>query len=231
MHHEPAVIIFARAPVPGETKTRLIPALGARGAAELYRCFLLDVLSQAGEVAADIVVSAAEPEQEADVRAIVAESCPRAEITVQSGGDLGERMTGALAEAFARGHARAMILGSDLPNLPFERVTRALALLRDRQLVLGPCLDGGYYLIGLQSPAPRLFRQTEWGSATVLVDTLRRAQTLKLSVSLLEPWFDVDTPQDLVVLTSYLHALSLAGEPIPCPSTWRYLREHAPEQP
>jgi len=225
MSQHSAVIIFARAPIPGQAKTRLIPALGASAAADLYRCFLLDCLDRAGKVAAEVYVAAAEPEQRDAVRAIAAEVCPRAEVTVQSGRDLGERMSAAFDEAFRRGHPSALILGTDIPSLPFDRVDRALLLLRDRQVVLGPCLDGGYYLIGLQAPAPRLFQQIDWGSGSVLVDTLMRARSLSLSVSLLEPWLDVDTPQDLAMLRSYLHALSLAGEPIPCPRTWRHLRE------
>jgi hypothetical protein len=229
MSRDSAVIIFARAPIPGQTKTRLIAALGASGAADLYRCFLFDILGQAEKIAAAVSVAAAEPEQRDALEAIVTQVCPRAAVTVQSGRDLGERMSAAFDEAFRRGHPSALILGTDLPSLPFERIDRALSLLRDRQLVLGPCLDGGYYLIGLRSPAPQLFQHIDWGSSSVLVDTLMRAQSLSLSVSLLDPWFDVDIPQDLVVLRSYLHALSLAGELLPCPRTWRYLQEHLPE--
>jgi hypothetical protein len=227
MAEDAVVVVFARAPVPGETKTRLIPTLGALGAAELYRCFLLDVLARAAEVAAGVVVAASEAAQADAVRELVREACPRAEVILQRGDDLGERMMNAFQEAFTQGYRRVVILGTDLPTLPFDRVTRALDLLRDRELVLGPCLDGGYYLIGLRRARPQLFQHMEWGGSAVLVDTLRRAQSIGASVSLLEPWFDVDTPRDLEVLRSYLTALALAGESIPCAKTWRYLRHEA----
>ena len=238
MEKRSALIAFARAPVPGQTKTRLIPVLGPAGAAELYRRFLVDALTQACELRAHMVVAAAEPDQVAPLRAIAQGACPEAEITTQSGADLGQRLARAFQEAFSQGYHSAMVMGTDLPSLPFDRVRRALSLLRAGdvrrgrrcELVLGPCLDGGYYLIGLTAPVPRLFEHMDWGSRTVLVDTLRRAQTMRLSASLLEPWYDVDTPEDLAVLRSHLTALALAGEPIPCPATWRYLQDELTEQ-
>lgn len=223
MESDAALVLFARAPAPGETKTRLIPALGAEGAAELYRCFLLDALASASEAPAAVMVAASDPNQMEAVRALAAEGCPRAVVTAQSGGDLGARMAHAFREAFAQGHQRVVILGTDLPGLPPERVRQALELLRERRLVLGPCEDGGYYLIGLRALLPQLFEQMEWGGDTVLADTRRRAESLGVSVALLDPWSDVDTPQDLEALRAHLAARSRAGEPISCPRTWRHL--------
>ncbi len=232
------VIVFARAPVPGEAKTRLIPALGAWGASELYRCFVLDTLARSSELSVDVMLAAAEADQVEALRSLAQEACPRAEIIVQTGSDLGERMSGAFQEALGRGYPGAVLIGTDAPSLPFDRVDRALSLLRHGNLqrgrqyeaVLGPCLDGGYYLIGLRAPMPQLFQHMVWGTRSVLVDTLRRAQSLKASVSLLEPWYDVDTPEDLELLRSHLTALFLAGETIPCPATWHYLQEQLAEQ-
>ena len=227
MNDEPALIVFARNPVPGKTKTRLIPALGPERAAELYRCFLLDTLGRAAGSPAAVTVAVADAADLDDLRVPVAEACPGARITAQSGADLGERMSNAFRDALAEGHPCAVILGSDAPSLCFDRVSEALTLARQADLVLGPCLDGGYYLIGLHVVMPVLFQNIAWGSPSVLIDTLQAAKATGCFVSLLEPWYDVDTPQDLAALCTHLTALSLTGQEIPCPRTWRCIQELA----
>jgi rSAM/selenodomain-associated transferase 1 len=223
-----ALIIFARAPLPGHTKTRLIPSLGPDGAAELYRCFLLDTLAQAARAPAQPIIAAAAVDDAPALRALAAEAGLDAEVTIQSGADLGARMRRAFQDAFARGHPRAVIIGSDSPSLPPARVAEALAQSAARDLVLGPSFDGGYYLIGLHADQPRLFEGVAWSQPTVLLETLRRARELGLSISLLDPWYDVDTPEDLARLRTHLAALALAGQEIPCPRTWQHLST-APE--
>ena len=219
-----ALVIFARAPVPGQAKTRLIPVLGPEGAAELYRCFLRDTLANAAVMDASVLVAAAEEGHVAEVSRLAAEACPAAEVIVQEGRDLGERMLNAFRHTLRSGYRRTVIVGSDVPSLPWERVSEALRLAGERDLTLGPSLDGGYYLIGMHAAIPRLFDGMAWGKRTVLVDTLRHAQDLQLTVSLLEPWYDVDTPRDLETLRSHLTALALAGHELPCPRTWEYMR-------
>jgi rSAM/selenodomain-associated transferase 2/rSAM/selenodomain-associated transferase 1 len=116
----------------------------------------------------------------------------------QRGSDLGERMARAFADLFARGHARVVLVGADLPTLPSGAIRRAHALLRrGADLVLGPSEDGGYYLIGLQAPHPALFDGVEWGTPRVFEQTLARARALRLDVSLLSRWYDVDDPDSL----------------------------------
>lgn len=218
-----ALLVFARAPVAGEVKTRLIPALGAEGAAELYRCFLLDTLAGAAGVEAGVIVAAAEQAQREAVQALVAETCPGAEVVAQEGRDLGERMLNAFRRTLAAGRQSAVIIGSDAPSLPWDWVREALASAEERDLTLGPCRDGGYYLIGAHAVIPSLFVEMPWSGPTVLSDTLRKARQLHLTVSLLEPWYDVDTPEDLERLRSELTAMGQAGQRIPCPRTWEYL--------
>jgi len=227
MKQRPALVIFARAPLAGKTKTRLIPALGPSGAAELYEQFLLDTLSQAAGLPADVLVAAADPSQAGAIQMAMARAGLEAPVIGQSGRDLGERMANATGEALARGAAGAVVIGSDSPSLPPERVASALSLLPERDVVLGPCLDGGYYLIGQRRLLPELFQGVEWGGRDVLAQTVRRARSIGASVALLEPWYDVDTPEDLALLRSHLTALALAGAPIPCPRTWEFLHERA----
>lgn len=218
-----ALIVFARAPVAGQTKTRLIPALGPERAAQLYRCFALDTLESARRAPADVIAAAADPQHLDRLRALIGQACPEAVLIGQRGADLGERIANALHEALGLGHPRAVVIGTDSPDLPPERLAEALDLSAQRDLVLGPCFDGGYYLIAMQTVMPQLFRGIEWGSERVLADTIRRAQEMDLSTALLEPWHDVDTPDDLRALRTRLAARAEANQPIACLQTWEYL--------
>jgi rSAM/selenodomain-associated transferase 1 len=218
-----ALIVFARAPVAGQTKTRLIPALGPERAAQLYRCFVLDTLESARRAPADVIAAAADPQHLDRLRALVDEACPEAVLIGQHGADLGERIANALQEALDLGHPRAVVIGSDSPDLPPERLGEALGLSAEHDVVLGPCFDGGYYLIAMQAVMPQLFRGIEWSSERVLADTMRRAQEMDASIALLEPWHDVDTPDDLRALRARLAARAAADQPIVCPKTWEYL--------
>jgi len=228
MRKPPAVIVFARAPFPGGTKTRLIPALGPDRASDLYRCFLLDTLANLQGVDADVVVAAAEEGDSPAVASLVEDVCPGSELIVQSGADLGERIANSVRQVLSRGHPRVAVIGTDSPSLPSRLVGEALDLAAERDLVLGPSFDGGYYLIGLRALAPPLFAGIAWGSDSVLCDTLARARDLRLSVALLEPWYDVDTPGDLNHLRDHLTKQALTSQPICCPRTWDYLR-HLPK--
>ena len=221
----PAVIVFARAPRPGTTKTRLIPALGAEGAAELYGCFIADTLTNLGCLRADIIVAAAEPDDADAVKGLLSEVRPCAHFMLQSQGDLGHRIAAAAADVLARGHPRVVVIGTDSPTLPPRMVAQALELAVSRDCVLGPCFDGGYYLIGFPAVPHALLADIEWSSPRVLTQTLARAQQEELSVALLELWYDVDTPEDLSLLRRHLSWQAAAGGPIPCPRTWAALNQ------
>ena len=198
--HAPQILIFARLPVAGPCKTRLIPALGPERAALLQRSMTdaaVDTAMQLSgdHVAATVVCTTGGSSRE--FRAWLGESpvlLPQAE------GDLGERLHGAFLTAFSAGHPSAIAIGTDVPGITAEHLREALAALRTHDLVLGPARDGGYYLIGMSRPHPSLFEQIEWGTATVHRDTLAAAQQAGLSVAQLEPLSDVDLPGDLVAL-------------------------------
>jgi hypothetical protein len=108
-------------------------------------------------------------------------------------------MVRAFARSFAAGFGPVLLRGSDVPDLPAAVVSEAAAVLTagQAQVVLGPCPDGGYYLVGLSSPQPALFRGPAWSSSTVLKDTLHLARQLGLRVHLLPPWLDIDTYDNL----------------------------------
>ncbi len=229
MNTTPALILFARDPAPGLVKTRLVPLLGAEGAAELYRCFLLDSFEAVASQPADVFVAVSRGSALEPIRALAAPVCPKAEFLVQVGDDLGQRMRHVFEAVFARAYDRAVAVATDVPSLPPLRLTDALDYAAHRDLVLGPSLDGGYYLIGLRKIIPTCFADMPWGGPTVLVETLRRAQQAGAAVTLLEPWYDVDDPEDLRVLRSHLIALHLAGDTVFCRRTWEFLQRLPPE--
>jgi uncharacterized protein len=204
-----AVALFAKAPVSGEVKTRLAPALGPGGAAELYRCFLLDAVELAKRVpGGDVFIFGAPQAKLPVLRELLGSSIP---LLPQGDGDLGSRMHRASCALFARGYTSVVITGSDLPTMPLGRLIAAFVALDRKPVVLGPSLDGGYYLIGLRAPSPGLFEEIEWSSRQVLDQTLDRMDKLSLPMECLEPWYDVDTPDDLDLLVSHLRLLSTAG--------------------
>lgn len=211
-----AVAIFAKAPRPGEVKTRLCPPLTPREAAALARCFLRDKIAQVRGLAGTTPVIAYTPASERDLFERLA---PGFVLREQRGRDLGERMRSVLGDLLGAGHPAAIAIGTDSPTLPAALVQRAVDLTASGRadLVLGPSEDGGYYLIGVRNDYPALFADVPWSTGAVLDVTLRRAETANLRPALLPTWFDVDTSDDLPRLRA-----ALAEAPRAAPATSRY---------
>jgi hypothetical protein len=191
------LIIFTRYPEPGKTKTRLIPALGPEGAADLQRQMSEHTLSWARKLENISAVSLEvryEGGDEDRFRQWFGSDIP---FFHQGNGDLGARMARAFEEAFQAGMGRVIIVGTDCPDLRDGFVREAFAALHHNDIVLGPAKDGGYYLIGLCRVIPQLFGKIPWGTAEVLPKTLEIAEDMKLRVFLLDPLGDVDRPEDL----------------------------------
>ncbi len=201
-----ALAVMAKVPAPGEVKTRLCPPLDSRQAAALARCFLQDRVDQlAGLAVGDPIVAFTPPGREAEVRALL----PReVRLVPQAGADLGARLDRLLTGLLAEHYAGAIAVDADSPTLPstFLRQACAHLLQGTADVVVGPCEDGGYYLIGLRVPAPALFREMPWSTPAVLEETVARARQLALRVTLLPPWFDVDRGEDLARLRASPHA-------------------------
>lgn len=191
-----ALLVFVRAPRAGEVKTRLAAAIGADAALRVYRRLAEQALRAARGVG-----------QAAQVRVHYTPAGARQEVEdwlgpgpayfPQEEGDLGARMAAAFAQAFAAGYTRVVIVGSDLPGLSTTLLADALHLLEAHAAVLGPALDGGYWLLGLRAPAPALFRDMAWSGDGVLAATLERMAALSLDVALLPALSDVDVEADL----------------------------------
>jgi rSAM/selenodomain-associated transferase 1 len=199
--------VFARVPVAGAVKSRLVPPLFPDSACELYRAFLADLFERLGPVKVKITVFAA-GEPVTELSSLFPKPWP---VVPQATGDLGARMTAAFAHLLARPEGRAVLIGSDSPDLPLGYLKRAFQRLKHRDVVIGPALDGGYYLIGLRAPTPALFEGIEWGSNRVLAQTMAIIERDQLTVSLLPPWYDVDDMQSLELLRALCGARQLAG--------------------
>lgn len=227
-HSAAALAVFARAPIAGRAKTRLIPALGADGAARLYAAFLADTLALAHRAASVgllepmLWLAAAADTDHPTLRNVPGVTpLPR---RVQPTGDLGARM-GAALDAGVASHRAALVIGSDAPTLPLALLATACAALTRADLVLGPSADGGYVLIGARVPiGAALFDGVRFSTRHALADTLAGAARCGLSAVCVAPWYDVDTPDDLRLLHTHL---TLAPDAAPYTCSALGLTPHA----
>ncbi len=210
-------MVFVRAPAPGRVKTRLQDRYTPDQVAAIYRAFVADVLAHGAQVACERrTVCFAPADAERSIRPLTG---PAWDLRPQAEGDLGDRMAEAFSWSFARGASRAVLIGSDSPSLPPDGMAGAFDRLEGRDLVIGPSVDGGYYLIGMSRPMPEVFREVTWSSARVLGQTLDRAEETGVRPVLLRPWYDVDTPEDLDFLLTHVRGERMGGGPADAPET------------
>jgi uncharacterized protein len=191
-----AVIVFAKAPIPGTVKTRLCPPLTPDEAASLHGSLVLDAVERSKGLPHVTLYVACSPDLGHPFFKVL-EGRYQVRLLEQRGADLGSRMHEAIHDAFVSGHAGAFLTGTDLPNLPRSYLTRAIDLLKTHDLVLGPTSDGGYYLIGLHRPVPELFAGIAWSTPNVFLDTRKKAEAAGLSIGLLPECRDLDDIEDL----------------------------------
>ena len=204
-----AVAIMAKQPIPGTVKTRLRPLLSDGDIAALYECFLRDKVIQVRSLEAAAAVAYAP----AASRAFFAELAPDFILVPQIGEGLSDRLTHTFQHLLDRGHDAVVATDSDSPTLPTAYLRRALDCLSrpGTDVVLGPCDDGGYYLIGLRRSYPRLFDAIPWSTSRVYDETLRRAAELGARVTALPRWYDVDTPTEFGRLRAEIADLGVAA--------------------
>lgn len=212
MRPENAIVIMAKAPQPGKTKTRLCPPFTPQEAARFSQALLQDTLALVNcltemdpSVAAAVAFSP--PEAYALIAGLAA---PGTRLVRVQGKDIGGCLSQALGVMFHSGYSKVLALSSDSPSLPIACLKQALASLDTHELVFGPALDGGYTLIGMKQPYPEVFSGIEWSSAQVLTQSLQRAAALGLSTALTPVWYDIDTAADLERLQAELEFLPAA---------------------
>jgi rSAM/selenodomain-associated transferase 1 len=204
-HQEPlcgreqdCAILFARTPAPGNVKSRLFTHLTPEEACRLHCACAndtLELLHSSLPDAAKWLFLSEPPNSVFDSGGIVVPSGFRC--AVQTGDDLGDRLNAAFGQAFDSGARRVVIFGSDSPTLPRNIIQEAFRKLTKSDVVLGPALDGGYYLIGCRRFLPSLFDNVEWSTERTLKQTCAEAERQGCSVAQLQTWFDVDTWSDI----------------------------------
>lgn len=195
-----ALIVMAKAPVAGLAKTRLIPALGAEGAAHLAHRLLVHTLHEAAGLQADHWELCVSPDIcHVAFEQAVAKANGELKLTLQGEGDLGERMH-RVFERVLRIHDKALLIGTDAPALTTGTLRLAQAALDDHEAVFVPAMDGGYALVGLIRPVPSLFHAMTWSTSQVMANTRLRARQAQVKWAELASVHDIDEPGDLVHL-------------------------------
>jgi rSAM/selenodomain-associated transferase 1 len=223
--------VFGKLPGAESVKSRLQTRLSRTEAEHFYMASLVDTLETASRVldhpvlflpeSRDVRLGAKDALFAAGLRA---ETWDRLAVKRQEGEDLGERLERALDFLIAE-YGGGLIIGSDSPSLNAGILRRGLALLARADLVLGPARDGGYYALGLRQRRPHLLQGIPWSTNRVFAETRGRAEALGLQVALLEPWMDVDRPEDLEALAHQIVALRAAGDAVTARHTARVLAE------
>lgn len=211
-----AIVIFAKAPIAGQVKTRLCPPLTSEQAARLYESFLLDTVARACSLSEVRVFVAITP---ADSEPLFRALLPFPVFYFpQRGATLGEREANVFVDLFPQGLSRIVLIGSDIPTMPVTHLHNAFALLAapSTDVVLGPSTDGGYYLIGARALHPALFADITWSTSVVLAQTLHQARRAGLRVAQVSSWYDVDSADELQQLAE---ELTQPGNAVRAPQT------------
>ena len=228
----PVLTVFAREPIPGRCKRRLIPVLGADAAAALADAFIRDALAKASRVAGrNLLIAGASPgnaTRSPYFRALARRY--RVRVIDQGWGDLGARMARVIRPYASRG---VLLVGTDTPTLPLAMLAQSVRLIQGgASVVVAPALDGGYYALGVRGDMPPIFNKMRWGRSDVLDATLARLRARDIPYALGPWWYDVDRPSDLAFLRAHMsgnlprsaHSSLPVGNPHPCLATRAILR-------
>jgi len=193
---ESCVIVFVKYPDPGEVKQRLARQIGSTAAAQLYQSMVKDQLHTLQQTQLPLYLLFTPSHEEENVSQWLGSQYS---YIPQQGENLGQRMHHAFTSLFQHGYARVILLGSDIPDVPFEYLTQADHSLALHDVVIGPAVDGGYYLIGFNKHSyhSSVFDDISWGLDTVLSQTRDRIDKLHLSSHQVPVWYDIDTIEDV----------------------------------
>ncbi len=191
-----ALVIFLRFPRPGRVKSRLAVSLGQEKAANFYRLCAEQLFREISGVSGDCrkYLFYSDRGDESD---IINWAGPGFDYLPQAGGNLGERLEQAFSRLFGKGMGKVIILASDTPDITVGIINDAIEAMDRHDIVIGPSIDGGYYLIGMKKQHGELFRGISWSTEKVLGQTMEIIEALKLGVYILPELRDIDTEEDL----------------------------------
>lgn len=203
------LIIFVKFPEPGKVKTRLAEELGDKKAAEIYSLMAQTIIGNVIHSGSyETAIFFDPPEKEDEIIKWIGDGS--AVFFPQEGKALGDRMSNAFGKVLSDGTRKAVIIGTDCINVTTDTIVEAFSRLNDRDVIIGPAEDGGYYLLGLNKHEPGLFRDISWSTGMVLDQTVGRIQEAGLSFTLLKTLTDIDTAGDLRRHKS----ISIGAEPV-----------------
>ncbi len=208
-------MLFIKSPGPGKVKSRLASAIGEERALDIYRAFVLDIVGALKKGNRPITIAF----YSEDAGAVVDWLGKDLVYIAQKGTDLGARMRNAFHDVFSHGHEKAVLIGSDIPDLPPEIIDEAFSALEKKDAVIGPASDGGYFLIGFKETTflPDIFHGIAWSTDSVYRETMKAFERAGHHVHILPKWKDVDTLDDLRSLylrnrdTSFRDSLTMSA--------------------
>ena len=219
------ILLFLRVPEKGRVKTRLAASLGEDAAFALYKSFVLDILDIISAAGCRVFLYGHPADKVEEISSWLGSQFP---CRVQIGENLGSKMANAFLEVFSNGFEKAVLVGSDIPDLPLRIIQDAFSALDQEGSALGPAADGGYYLVAFRKSVfqSEVFENISWGTETVLAQTLAAFKESDTPVRLLEKWRDIDTVEDLKALMARHPTIDSAA-----PRTLEYLRRRGLEVP
>ncbi|HEX9757826.1 MAG TPA: TIGR04282 family arsenosugar biosynthesis glycosyltransferase [Nitrospiria bacterium] len=209
-----ALVLFAKAPIPGKVKTRLLSHFSSEQASGLYQAFVEDLVESLCSLPYITLFLSCPPPMDHPFFSNLAKKYPLTQIE-QKGEDLGKRMEKTFIDLGKMGIKKRVIIGADSPTLSPLQIQEAFEKLNDYPLTLGPSHDGGYYLIGISRETPPIFSEITWGTNQVMTQTLKKLGHTTFKPHLLPFWYDVDTPEDVYFLKEHLNHLNQLGQTIP----------------
>ena len=200
-NQDTCILLFLKYPEKGKVKLRLSRDLDEEIVQELYRCFVQDTLTMIKKINAPLFICFHPPDAQRKFQGWLGSTF---RFLPQKGEDLGERMKNSFADVFTKGFQNVILMGGDSPDLPEDYIKQAFITLRTKDVVLGPTVDGGYYLIGFKNTTfpPSVFEEIHWSSPMVFQETVTKIQQAHRSIGFLPVWSDVDTLTDLKNLVS-----------------------------
>ena len=211
-----ALILFTIIPAPEKIKSRLIPFLSAEEWMSLHGCFLKDVYGKAVTVEADTYVFFAPRDNRDAFKFLLRED---AVLLPQHGDDLGQKMKNAIGAVLRMGYDKVVLMGTDIPHIHAETIKNAFDNLENKDIVIHPAWDGGYYLIGMKQEYESIWNIRRYGTNTVMYDTLQHMKAANLSISVGQMYYDIDCKEDLKQLWNDIKRGSVCN----CPETMAYL--------